>query len=92
MRLDELKSRRDGVLDRLHLPVGSPPEGSRQAPWSTADGAFPTAVVLGFLFLLARRVLPEPYRLKGPCAVVEGATIALTAGLGLYAGIAGSLV
>ena len=48
-------------------------------------------IVLGFLFLLARRVLPEPYRLKGPYAVVVGATIALTAGLGLYAGIAGLL-
>lgn len=48
-------------------------------------------IVLGFLFLLARRVLPEPYRLKGPYAAVVGATIALTAGLGLYAGIAGLL-
>lgn len=48
-------------------------------------------IVLGFLFLLARRVLPEPYRLKGAYAVVVGTTIALTAGLGLYAGIAGLL-
>lgn len=46
-------------------------------------------IVLGFLYLLARRVLPEPYRLKGPYAVLVGATIALTAGLGLYSGIAG---
>ena len=48
-------------------------------------------IVLGFLFLLARRVLPEPYRLKGGYAVLVGATIALTAGLGLYAGITGLL-
>lgn len=48
-------------------------------------------LVLGFLFALARRVLPEPYRLKGAYAVVVGTTIALTAGLGLYAGIAGIL-
>jgi Mn2+ and Fe2+ transporters of the NRAMP family len=48
-------------------------------------------IVLGFLFLLARRALPEPYRLKGAYAVLVGATIALAAGLGLYAGIAGLL-
>ena len=46
-------------------------------------------IVLGFLFLLARRALPEPYRLKGAYAVVVAATIALTTGLGLYSGIAG---
>lgn len=46
-------------------------------------------IVLGFLFLLARRALPEPYRLKGVYAVVVAVTIVLTAGLGLYAGIAG---
>ncbi|HEX8955603.1 MAG TPA: divalent metal cation transporter, partial [Burkholderiaceae bacterium] len=45
-------------------------------------------VVLGFLYLLARR-LPEPYRLSGPYAAVVAATIALTAGFGVYAGIAG---
>lgn len=48
-------------------------------------------IVLGFLFLLAWRVLPEPHRLKGAYAAVAGATIALTTGLGLYAGIAGLL-
>ncbi|MDE1895310.1 MAG: divalent metal cation transporter [Xanthomonadaceae bacterium] len=48
-------------------------------------------VVLGFLFMLARRALPEPYRLKGGYAVVVAITIALTAGLGLYAGLAGIL-
>lgn len=48
-------------------------------------------IVLGFLFLLARRALPEPYRLKGAYAVVVATTIVLTAGLGLYAGLAGTL-
>ena len=44
--------------------------------------------VLGFLFLLARR-LPAPYRLHGGYAVVVALTIVLTAGFGVYAGLAG---
>lgn len=48
-------------------------------------------VVLGFLFMLSRRVLPEPYRLKGWYAIVVGVTIVLTTGLGLYSGITGML-
>lgn len=47
-------------------------------------------VVLGFLYLLARR-LPEPHRLSGAYAWVVGVTIAVTAGFGVYAGIAGIL-
>ena len=47
-------------------------------------------VVLGFLYLLARR-LPEPYRLSGAYAVVVATTIAITAGFGVYAGISGIL-
>lgn len=47
-------------------------------------------VVLGFLFLLARR-LPQPHRLQGAYAVVVGAVIAVSAGFGVYAGIAGLL-
>jgi Mn2+/Fe2+ NRAMP family transporter len=43
------------------------------------------------LFLLARRVPPEDHRLKGFYALVVGIGLALTAALGLYAGIAGSL-
>jgi Mn2+/Fe2+ NRAMP family transporter len=49
-------------------------------------------IVLGFLFMLARRALPEPYRLRGAYAVVVGLTIALTAGLGVYAGISGIFI
>ncbi|MBV8645855.1 NRAMP family divalent metal transporter [Paludibacterium sp.] len=45
-------------------------------------------VVLGFLYLLARR-LPEPYRLKGVYAGGVALLMALTIGLGLYSGIMG---
>ncbi len=45
-------------------------------------------IVLGFLYLLARR-LPEPYRLKGAYAVFSGALIAVTTIFGVYSGIAG---
>jgi Mn2+/Fe2+ NRAMP family transporter len=44
--------------------------------------------VLGFLFLLARR-LPDPYRLKGAYAAVCAAIIAVSAGFGVYSAIAG---
>lgn len=44
-------------------------------------------VVLGFLFLLAKR-LPEPYRLKGAYSWLVGTVIAGTVLLGVYAGIA----
>lgn len=45
-------------------------------------------VVLGFLYLLARR-LPIPYRLRGGYAVLVALVIVLTAGFGVYAGLAG---
>ena len=45
-------------------------------------------IVLGFLFLLARR-LPEPYRLKGAYAVFSGVVITVTTVFGVYSGIAG---
>ena len=45
-------------------------------------------IVLGFLFLLARR-LPEPHRLRGPYAVFVALVITLSAGFGVYAGISG---
>lgn len=47
-------------------------------------------IVLGFLYLLARRALPEPYCLKGHYAAVVGITIVMTAGFGLYAGLVGT--
>lgn len=46
--------------------------------------------VLGFLYLLARR-LPEPYRLRGPYALVVAGVVAATAGFGVYAGLSGVL-
>jgi Mn2+/Fe2+ NRAMP family transporter len=47
-------------------------------------------IVLGFLYLLARR-LPEPHRLRGAYAVVVALIIMAAAGFGVYAGIAGML-
>jgi len=48
-------------------------------------------VVLGFLYMLARRALPEAHRLKGVYAGIVVVTIVLYAGFGHYAGIAGVL-
>jgi Mn2+/Fe2+ NRAMP family transporter len=48
-------------------------------------------VVLGFLYLLARKALPPAYRLTGLYAKVVGLLFLMTAGLGLYAGIFGAL-
>jgi Mn2+/Fe2+ NRAMP family transporter len=45
-------------------------------------------IVLGFLYLLARR-LPAPYRLRRGYAAVAAITIVVTAGFGVYAGLAG---
>lgn len=46
-------------------------------------------IVLGFLFLLARR-LPEPYRLGGAYGWLVGLLMLVTTLLGLYAGISGN--
>jgi Mn2+/Fe2+ NRAMP family transporter len=48
-------------------------------------------IVLGFLYLLAIKTLPAPYRLRGAYRWIVGAVVALTAGFGFYAGIAGAL-
>lgn len=48
-------------------------------------------IVLGFLFLLAIKALPEPYRLKGAYAWGLGGLLAITALFGLFAGVWGSL-
>jgi Mn2+/Fe2+ NRAMP family transporter len=45
-------------------------------------------IVLGFLYLLARR-LPQPHRLQGIYAVAVALIILAAAGFGVYAGIAG---
>ena len=45
-------------------------------------------IVLGFLYLLARR-LPAPYRLEGTAAIVTAMLMVVTVVLGLYSGIAG---
>lgn len=46
-------------------------------------------VVLGFLFLLARKALPEKYRLKGKYAWVVFLVLAITTTLGLIGGLVG---
>jgi Mn2+/Fe2+ NRAMP family transporter len=46
-------------------------------------------IVLGFLYLLARKALPESWRLKGWYAWLVGLIVLFTAGLGVYAGIMG---
>jgi Mn2+/Fe2+ NRAMP family transporter len=46
-------------------------------------------VVLGFLYKLARTLLPQPLRLKGAYAAVVAIAFSLTAVLGIFAGIAG---
>ena len=45
-------------------------------------------IVLGFLYLLARR-LPPPYRLRGAYALVVALTVIVTAGFGAYAALTG---
>jgi Mn2+/Fe2+ NRAMP family transporter len=45
-------------------------------------------IVLGFLFLLARR-LPRPYRLEGRYAALSGVVILATVVFGVYSGVAG---
>ena len=45
-------------------------------------------IVLGFLYLLARR-LPKPYRLEGGYAAFVGAIILVTVVFGVYSGLAG---
>jgi Mn2+/Fe2+ NRAMP family transporter len=47
-------------------------------------------IVLGFLYLLARR-LPQPHRLQGPYAMVVASIIIVSAGFGVYAAVAGLL-
>jgi len=45
-------------------------------------------IVLGFLYLLARR-LPQPHRVQGPYAVVVAIVMLVTAGFGVYTAVSG---
>lgn len=47
-------------------------------------------IVLGFLFVLAIKALPDPYRLKGWYAWFAGIVLLITSGFGLIAGLFGS--
>ncbi|HED04303.1 MAG TPA: divalent metal cation transporter [Candidatus Fraserbacteria bacterium] len=44
-------------------------------------------IVLGFLYLLALKALPKPYRLHGSYSVVVGVVVAMTSILGVYAAV-----
>jgi Mn2+/Fe2+ NRAMP family transporter len=48
-------------------------------------------IVLGFLYVLAIKTLPEPYRVRGIYKWLVGLIVLVTAGFGFYAGIAGAL-
>ena len=48
-------------------------------------------IVLWFLYRVARHALPAELRLRGPYALAVAIVLTLTAGVGLYAGVAGSL-
>ncbi len=48
-------------------------------------------IVLGFLFLLALKALPAPYKLHGAYAWFVGVIAAVTAAFGVYAGISGAI-
>jgi len=49
-------------------------------------------IVLGFLYLLARRALPAPYRLRGWYAVLVGIVVLITSAFAVYAGGVAPLV
>jgi NRAMP (natural resistance-associated macrophage protein)-like metal ion transporter len=51
--------------------------------------AFLLPIVLGFLFLLARKTLPEKYKLRGWYAWLVGIILLITVIFGLFAGIGG---
>ncbi|NOX15835.1 MAG: divalent metal cation transporter, partial [Epsilonproteobacteria bacterium] len=44
-------------------------------------------IVLGFLYLLALKALPQEYRLKGSYAIVVGIIVVATSLMGVYAGV-----
>jgi len=46
-------------------------------------------IVLGFLYLLSIKALPEKYRLKGRYAIVVGVILGAAALFGLFAGVYG---
>lgn len=48
-------------------------------------------IVLGFLYVLACKALPEEYKLKGTYGVIVGIILFITAGFGLVAGIWGAV-
>ncbi len=47
-------------------------------------------IVLGFLFMLGLKALPDAYRLKGAYAWIVGVIVFVTAAFGFYAGVSGA--
>ena len=48
-------------------------------------------IVLGFLYMLGLKALPEEHRLRGWYAWLVGAIVVVSAGFGFYAGVTGAL-
>ena len=48
-------------------------------------------IVLGFLYMLALKALPAPYRLTGVYKWIVGGVVAVTAVFGVYSGVTGAL-
>ena len=78
----------------LTLVVGAADSDCRASIWSALSvgvqvmNALLLPIVLGFLFLLARR-LPLPFRLAGRSATGVAILMIITVSLGLYSGITG---
>ncbi len=69
-----------GAVNLVHLSVGVEVMNAILLP-----------IVLGFLYVLARRILPEKYRLKKGYAVFVAIVLGMTATLGLCAGLFGAM-
>lgn len=69
-----------GKVNLVHLSVGVEVMNALLLP-----------IVLGFLYLLACRTLPETYRLKGKYAIITGVVLAITAVFGVAGGLSGIL-
>jgi Mn2+/Fe2+ NRAMP family transporter len=67
------------------------PDHARVIGGAQVMNALLLPIVLGFLYVLAIKTLPEPYRVRGIYKWLVGLIVLVTAGFGFYAGIAGAL-
>ncbi len=56
-------------------------------PWLSVGMAILLPIVLGFLYMLALKALPVPYRLHGAYSVAVGMVVAIISILGVYAAL-----